>query len=93
MCIRDSYNFAPGDKGFSDSNYEWLWFTVSEDLKTLKYQYYGAGQMTSNGKYYICGISIPKATSTDKASIAGSYDVIYQANYNGSNEESMYFKK
>ena len=49
--------------------------------------------MTSNGKYYICGISIPKATSTDKASIAGRYDVIYQANYNGSNEESMYFKK
>lgn len=88
-----NYNFAPGDKGFSDSNYEWLWFTVSEDLKTLKYQYYGAGQMTSNGKYYICGISIPKATSTDKASIAGSYDVIYQANYNGSNVESMYFKK
>lgn len=89
----DNYNFAPGDKGFSDSNYEWLWFTVSEDLKTLKYQYYGAGQKTSNNKYYICGISIPKATSTDKASIAGSYDVIYQANYNGSNVESMYFKK
>ncbi len=88
-----SYNFAPGDKAFSDSNYDWLWFTVSEDLKTLKYQYYGAGQKTANGKYYICGISIPKATSADKSSIAGSYDVIYQANYNGSNAESMYFKK
>ena len=88
-----NYNFAPGDKAFSDSNYEWLWFTASEDLKTLKYQYFGAGQKTSNGKYYICGISIPKATSTDKSSIAGSYDVIYQANYNGSNEESMYFAR
>lgn len=88
-----SYNFAPGDKAFSDNNYEWLWFTVSDDLKTLKYQYYGAGQKTSNGKYYICGFSIAKATSADKSSIAGSYDVIYQANYNGSNDESMYFKK
>ncbi len=85
------YNFAPGDKAFSDSNYEWLWFNVSGDQRTMKYQYYGAGQKTSNGKYYICGISIPKATSTDKSSIAGSYDVIYQANYNGSNSESMYF--
>ncbi len=85
------YNFAPGDKAFSDTNYEWLWFNVSGDQRTMKYQYYGAGQKTSNGKYYICGISIPKATSTDRSSIAGSYDVIYQANYNGSNAESMYF--
>lgn len=88
-----NYNFAPGDKAFSDSNYEWLWFTVSEDLKTLKYQYYGAGQKTSNGKYYICGISCVKATSADKSSIAGSYDVIYQANYKNSNSDSMYFAK
>ncbi len=88
-----SYNFAPGDKAFSDSNYDWLWFTVSEDLKTLKYQYYGAGQKTSNGKYFICGISCVKATSTDKSSIAGSYDVIYQANYKNSNSDSMYFAK
>lgn len=88
-----NYNFAPGDKAFSDSNYDWLWFTVSEDLKTLKYQYYGAGQKTSNGKYYICGISCVKATSADKSSIAGSYDVIYQANYKNSNSDSMYFAK
>ncbi len=87
------YNFAPGDKAFSDTNYEWLWFNVSGDQRTMKYQYYGAGQKTSNGKYYICGISIPKATSTDKSSIADSYDVIYQANYNGSNTESMYFTR
>ena len=89
----NGYNFAPGDKAFSDTNYEWLWFDVSGDQRTMKYQYYGAGQKTSNGKYYICGISIPKATSTDKSSIAGSYDVIYQANYNGSNTESMYFTR
>ncbi|HBH09297.1 MAG TPA: hypothetical protein DDX40_07855 [Rikenellaceae bacterium] len=89
----NGYNFAPGDKAFSDTNYEWLWFNVSGDLKTMKYQYYNAGQKTSNGKYYICGISIVKATSSDKSSIAGSYDVIYQANYNGSNTESMYFTR
>lgn len=88
-----NYNFAPGDKAFSDSNYDWLWFTVSEDLKTMKYQYFKAGQKTSNGKYYICGISCVKATSADKSSIAGSYDVIYQANYDTSNTEGMYFVK
>lgn len=87
------YNFAPGDKAFSDTNYEWLWFNVSGDSKTMKYQYYNAGQKTSNGKYYICGVSIVKATSLDKSSIADSYDVIYQANYNGSNTESMYFTR
>lgn len=87
------YVFAPGDKAFSDTNYEWLWFRVSDDMKTMKYQYYGSGQKTSNGKYYICGISIVKATSADKSSIASSYDVIYQANYNTDNAESMYFTR
>lgn len=87
------YVFAPGDKVFSDNNYEWLWFTASDDLKTLKYKYYGAGQKTSNDKLYICGISCVTATSTASSSIAGSYDVIYQANYNGSNDESMYFAR
>lgn len=91
--IWGDYNFAPGDKAFSDTNYEWLWFKVSGDLKTMKYQYYSAGQKTSNGKYYICGISIPKATSADKSTISGSYDVIYQANYNSSNDDGMYFKR
>lgn len=62
-------------------------------MKTMKYQYYGSGQKTSNGKYYICGISIVKATSADKSSIASSYDVIYQANYNTDNAESMYFTR
>ena len=88
-----NYNFAPGDKAFSETNYDWLWFTAEENFKKLKYQYFGAGQKTSNGKYYICGISCVKATSADKSTIAGSYDVIYQANYNGSNTESMYFAK
>lgn len=62
-------------------------------LEDPEYQYYGAGQKTSNGKYYICGISCVKATSTDKSSIAGSYDVIYQANYKNNNTDSMYFAK
>ena len=88
-----SYNFAPGDKAFSDTNYDWLWLTVSADLKTMKYVYYQAGQKTANGKYYVCGISCVKATSTASSTIAGDYDVIYQANYNGSNAESMYFTR
>lgn len=91
------YVFAPGDKAFSDNNYEWLWFTASDDLKTLKYKYYGAGQKTSNDKLYICGISCVKATSSDASTLSvgttAGYDVIYQANYNGSNDESMYFAR
>ncbi len=87
------YNFAPGDKAFSDTNYEWLWFNVSGDQRTMKYQYYGAGQKTSNGKYYICGISCVKATSTSASTLASDYDVIYQANYNGSNADGMYFTR
>lgn len=88
-----NYNFAPGDKAFSDTNYDWLWFTVSDDLKTMKYVYWKSGQKTANGKLYICGISCVKATSAASSSIAGSYDVIYQANYNGDNNESMYFAR
>ncbi|HBN01952.1 MAG TPA: hypothetical protein DD383_04950 [Rikenellaceae bacterium] len=87
------YLFAPGDKAFSDSNYEWLWFDVSSDFNTMKYQYFGAGQKTSNGKYYICGISIVKATSADASTLGSKYDVIYQANYKKDNNESMYFKR
>lgn len=86
-----NYNFAPKD--FSETNYDWLWFTAKDNFKTLKYQYFGAGQKTSNGKYYICGVSIAKATSSDNSTISGSYDVVYQANYNGSNGESMYFAR
>lgn len=86
-----NYNFAPKD--FSETNYDWLWFTAKDNFKTLKYQYFGAGQKTSNGKYYICGVSIAKATSADNSTISGSYDVVYQANYNGSNGESMYFAR
>lgn len=89
------YVFAPGDKAFSDNNYEWLRFTVSDDLKTMRYVYYQAGQKTSNGKYYICGISCVKATSSDASTLAvgttTGYDVIYQANYGNSNADGMYF--
>ena len=59
----------------------------------MKYQYFGAGQKTSNGKYYICGISIVKATSADASTLGSKYDVIYQANYKKDNNESMYFKR
>ncbi len=86
-----NYNFVPKD--FSETNYDWLWFTAKDAFKTLKYQYFGEGQKTSNGKYYICGISIANATSADNTTISGSYDVVYQANYNGSNSESIYFAR
>lgn len=86
------YTFAPLD--YSTTNYDWLWFNVSSDMKTVSYIYYLKGQKM--GKYYVCGISIPVGTSTDRSSLnvganQSTYDCIYQANYNGSNPAGMYF--
>lgn len=86
-----NYTFSPLD--YSATYYAWLWFDLSEDMSTLRYVYYGTTQKI--GKYYPCGISIATATSTDRSTIKGgsSYDCIYQANYNGSNSEGIYFQK
>ena len=88
------YTFAPLD--YSTTNYDWLWFNVSSDMKTVSYIYYQKGQKI--GKYYVCGISIPVGTSTDRSSLnvganQSTYDCIYQANYNGSNPAGMYFAR
>ena len=89
----NGYVFAPGSKAFSSTDYDWLWFTVSEDFSKLKYQYFNAGQKTANGTYYIAGISCVKGSSSSASTLGSNYDVIYQANYNGSNTESMYFTR
>ena len=85
-----NYNFCPkADKAYSDDNYDWLWFDLDEEYAKAKYQNYGAGQVSPNGVYKYCGLSFVKASAT--AITGSSYDVIYQANYNGSNAESQYF--
>ncbi len=86
------YTFAPLD--YSTTNYDWLWFNVSTDMNKISYIYYQKGQKM--GKYYVCGLSIPVGTSTDRSSLnvgadQKTYDCIYQANYNGKNDEGMYF--
>lgn len=86
------YEFCPkNDKQFSDTNYDWLWFDFNEELNTAKYQYHGAGQLAANEKYRYCGLSFVVASET--AITGTAYDLIHQANYNGSNTESMYFKR
>ena len=85
------YDFAPGAGVFSDNNYEWLWFSVSKDFNTLRYVFKDKGQKTSKGNHYICGISCVKATSTNASTLASDYDVIYQANYNSSDTDGMFF--
>lgn len=91
-----NYLFAPGAGTFSANDYDWLWFTTT-DLKTLKYVFAGAGQQTGNKGYYICGISCVKAKSADASTLnvgtTSGYDAIYQANYNGSNTDGMYFAR
>lgn len=91
-----AYNFCPSaDKAFSDTNYDWLWFNLN-DNGDLKYQYANAsskfvGQASANDKFWICALSIVKASAT--AITGTAYDVVYQANYNGSNESGMWFAK
>lgn len=87
------YVFAPGAGVFSASDYEWLWFSVSKDFNTLRYVFKDKGQKTSKGNHYICGISCVKATSTSATTLASGYDVIYQANFNSSDTDGMYFKR
>ena len=86
------YNFCaknPGD--FSDTDYDWLWFTLNDDYSVAKYQYYGAGQFSANGNYKYCGLSFVVASET--AITGTAYDLIHQANFNTNNSESMYFKR
>ena len=89
------YNFAPGAGVFSDTNYEWLWFDAEYSYPDrpyrFRYVFSPTGQLTSKGNHGICGISCVAATSEDPSTIAGAYDVIYQANYNSSNERGLYF--
>ncbi len=87
------YDFAPGAGIFSDNDYEWLWFSVSKDFNTLSYVFKDKGQKTSKGNHYICGISCVNATSTSASTLATDYDVIYQANYNSSDTDGMYFTR
>ena len=88
------YNFYPkNDKAFSDTNYDWLWYKVSEDFNKMTYIYYGEEnvQVSANGAYRYCGLSFVVASETE---ITGnSYDVIYQANYNGSNAAGEWFER
>ena len=83
------YNFAPKAGEFSTTDYDWLWLTCNETLTTFKYVFRPEGQLTSNGAYAICGISCVAATSAEASSIAASYDVIYQANYNSVDAEGL----
>lgn len=91
--VAGKYVFAPGAGVFSASDYEWLWFSVSKDFNTLRYVFKDKGQKTSKGNHYICGISCVKATSTSATTLASDYDVIYQANFNSSDTDGMYFKR
>ncbi len=89
-----NYTFAV--LNFSTNNYAWLWFTVSSDYKKLQYIFKGSGQKIGN--HYVCGISIPTGTSSDISSVNGgvdsnTYDCIYQANYNTSDKDGMYFAR
>lgn len=83
------YTFFPSaDKAFSDNNHDWLWFDVEASGTVARYKYYNAGQTSPNGKYTYLGLSFGWATQSAITSTA--YDVIYQANYESSNDKGMW---
>ena len=88
------YNFCPkADKAFSDTNTDWLWYTVSEDYSKMTYVYYDSEkvQISPNETYKYCGLSFVVASADE---ITGAnYDVIYQANYNSSNAAGEWFAR
>ena len=86
-----NYDFLPkGDKAFSDTNYDWLWFTVDEAGTTAKYVYYNAGQDSPNGKFTYLGLSFGWATQAGEIT-SSNYEIIYQANYGTNNDKGMWF--
>ena len=85
----DNYTFFPSaDKAFSDNNHDWLWFDVEASGTVARYKYFNAGQTSPNGKYTYLGLSFGWATQSAITSTA--YDVIYQANYESSNDKGMW---
>lgn len=83
------YNFEPKAGEFSATDYDWLWFNAENSFDTFRYVFRPSGQLTSNGAYAICGISCVAATGADASTIAGKYDVIYQANYDSKDAEGI----
>lgn len=83
-AMSSPWNFVP--KPISDTqNYQWLWFDVKEDYKTLQYDHpYKQnliGKDGSNGTTII-GITcaVAKNATPTADDIFGTYNVIYQAN-------------
>ena len=78
------WNFVPIPIS-SDQNYQWLWFDVKEDYKTLQYDHpykqYLYGMDGKDGATII-GITcaVAKNATPAAADIYGTYNVIYQAN-------------
>ncbi|MCI1639655.1 MAG: hypothetical protein LKI42_00045 [Bacteroidales bacterium] len=81
------WNFVQADLGTPD--YTWMWFTVSDDFKTITFanpvasttaQRLGHDPAATND--YIIGITIAISSSEDasSANVSGSYNVIYQCN-------------
>lgn len=83
-AMSSPWNFVPKPIS-ATQNYQWLWFDVKEDLKTLQYDHpYKQnliGKDGSNGTTII-GITcaVAKNATPTADDIYGTYNVIYQAN-------------
>ena len=103
-----SYNFCVYPLG-GTQNFGWIWFGVNETFDRLEYgtssTYRWFWDLTGSGanssyRYFVVGISVvasnavtPSAETMKATNTNGSYEYIYQANYNGSASNGFYFTR
>ena len=87
-----NYNFAPSTFGPDDCNYEWMW-CASEDFNTFRYLPHSQNVARGTANLMLIGISIQVSSSSDPSTLPGNnattYNTIYQANYNGKDDEGL----
>lgn len=80
-----NYNFAPKVFGKDNCNYEWMWCTA-EDLNTFRCLPHVQKIVYEKSELSLIGISIVIGATPDPSALGTSYNTIYQANYNSSDE-------
>lgn len=96
------WNFVQPDLSNTyETDYTWLWFTVSEDLKTLHYNPNTAATMqtlntsAAGSASQICAITvaISKSANVTAADVRTDWDVVYQGNAYSGKPGGLLFEK
>lgn len=96
------WNFVQPDlSNIPETDYTWLWFTVSEDLKTLHYNPNTEATMqtlntsAAGSASQICAITVAvsKSANVTAADVRTSWDVVYQGNAYAGKPGGLLFEK